>query len=173
MADQTRIARRAIFPGSPHSLVGNPHRFVVSARDRRGPCRPPCPCGLPARGRTPRRDHHRANRRQRHLLGVIDAEAADPTRRLLGLDQCHHQPCRRTPEKHQRTTLQPPSPLAKCKTAFASPETISFWSLPRFIALLTDSGFAAVKAPSALALILSIPCFCSPWFSSPQHFRSR
>ena len=45
-------------------------------------------------------------------------------------------------EKHQlRTSLT----LAQIQDSFAAPETLSFWSLPRFIAMLEGAGFSAVR----------------------------
>ena len=79
------------------------------------------------------------------FVGRIDADSAklepgywDLRRVLLTRPDA---PARRL-EKHQlRTSLT----LAQIQDSFASPETLSFWSLPRFIETLEAAGFSAVR----------------------------
>lgn len=47
--------------------------------------------------------------------------------------------------------------LSQIQESFASPETLSFWALPRFIELLQRSGFAALKHRVHWHSILSTP----------------
>lgn len=61
------------------------------------------------------------------------------------------------PERHQSYRRPTTLTLEQMQDSFASPETISFWSLPRFIQLLTDSGFAAVKHRLHWHSILAMP----------------
>jgi lipopolysaccharide export system permease protein len=61
------------------------------------------------------------------LRGVLLSRPDAPARRL---------------ERHQlRTSLT----LAQVQDSFASPETLSFWSLPAFIDTLEEAGFSAVR----------------------------
>jgi lipopolysaccharide export system permease protein len=45
----------------------------------------------------------------------------------------------------------------KILDSFAPPETISFWSLPGFIELLTEAGFSAVRHKLQLHRLLATP----------------
>lgn len=61
------------------------------------------------------------------LRGVLLTKPDAPARRL---------------DRHQlRTSLT----LAQIQDSFAAPETLSFWSLPRFIRTLEEAGFSAVR----------------------------
>lgn len=47
--------------------------------------------------------------------------------------------------------------VGRIQDSFASPETISFWSLPRFIDTLEDAGFSAVRHRLHLYSLLVVP----------------
>jgi lipopolysaccharide export system permease protein len=52
--------------------------------------------------------------------------------------------------------------LEKIQEGFAAPETLSFWELPRFIRMLEDSGFSAVRHRLHYQSLLSHPLlFCA------------
>lgn len=59
----------------------------------------------------------------------------------------------------QELTLRIPTTLTfeKIQDSFASPETMSFWELPGFIALLEESGFSAAKHRMQWYKLLSTP----------------
>ena len=90
-------------------------------------------------------------------IGRIDAETAILRDGYWDLTNATISPAEGRPEKHQRYQHPTTLTLGQMQDSFASPETISFWSLPRFIALLTDSGFAAVKHRLHWHTVLSIP----------------
>jgi lipopolysaccharide export system permease protein len=49
------------------------------------------------------------------------------------------------PRFEQETWLETDLTLVKIQDSFARPETMSFWSLPAFIATLEESGFSAIR----------------------------
>jgi lipopolysaccharide export system permease protein len=59
----------------------------------------------------------------------------------------------------QPTTISLPTDLtvARVQESFASPDTLSFWSLPDFIALLDRSGFSSVRHRLHLQALLALP----------------
>jgi lipopolysaccharide export system permease protein len=57
----------------------------------------------------------------------------------------------------QRTEIGTGLTSAKIMDSFAAPETISFWSLPGFIALLRDAGFSAVRHKLQFHRLLATP----------------
>jgi lipopolysaccharide export system permease protein len=90
-------------------------------------------------------------------VGRIDAKSAILRDGYWDLTDATISPADGRPEKHPRYQLRTELTLGQMQDSFASPETISFWSLPRFIALLKDSGFAAVKHRLHWHSILSAP----------------
>ena len=90
-------------------------------------------------------------------VGRIDAKSAILRDGYWDLTDATISPADGRPEKHSRYQLPTELTLGQMQDSFASPETISFWSLPRFIALLKDSGFAAVKHRLHWHSILSAP----------------
>lgn len=49
------------------------------------------------------------------------------------------------PESVEETSLPTTLTLSRIQDSFASPETMSFWSLPSFISVLEDAGFSALQ----------------------------
>jgi lipopolysaccharide export system permease protein len=90
-------------------------------------------------------------------MGRVDAEVAILRKGYWDLTNATISPADGPPEKHLEYQLPTTLTLGQMQDSFASPETISFWSLPRFIALLTNSGFAAVKHRLHWHTILSVP----------------
>jgi lipopolysaccharide export system permease protein len=90
-------------------------------------------------------------------MGRVDAEVAILRNGYWDLTNVVISPADGPPEKHREYQLPTTLTLGQMQDSFASPKTISFWSLPRFIALLTDSGFAAVKHRLHWHSILSVP----------------
>jgi lipopolysaccharide export system permease protein len=61
------------------------------------------------------------------------------------------------PERYETFRSATTLTMEQMQDSFAAPETISFWALPRFIRLLTDSGFAAAKHRLHWHSILAVP----------------
>ncbi len=61
----------------------------------------------------------------------------------------------------KQPTYQLPTELtiANIQDSFASPATMSFWELPRFISILEDAGFAAVRHRLHWHILLASPLF--------------
>jgi lipopolysaccharide export system permease protein len=57
------------------------------------------------------------------------------------------------------TTIELPTELTagRIEDSFASPETLSFWSLPDFIAVLEEAGFSAVRHRIQFQSLLAMP----------------
>jgi len=62
-------------------------------------------------------------------------------------------------ERHHFERLAMPTELtlARVQDSFASPETLSFWSLPGFIGLLEESGFSALRHRLHFQSLLALP----------------
>ena len=91
------------------------------------------------------------------FVGRIDAARAElePGRWIL------HEAWRTRPgsraEFAERIELKSNLTREKILDSFAPPETISFWSLPGFIDLLTEAGFSAVRHKLQLHRLLATP----------------
>ena len=61
------------------------------------------------------------------------------------------------------TTINLPTDLtvARVQESFASPDTLSFWALPDFIALLDRSGFTSIRHRLHFQALLSLPLLCA------------
>ncbi|HEX9790092.1 MAG TPA: LPS export ABC transporter permease LptG [Kiloniellales bacterium] len=94
---------------------------------------------------------------QDRFVGRIDAERAElePGRWVL------HDAWQTTPgapvEFTKRENIATNLTRDKILDSFAPPETISFWSLPGFIELLTEAGFSAVRHKLQLHRLLATP----------------
>jgi lipopolysaccharide export system permease protein len=62
-----------------------------------------------------------------------------------------------TPDAPSRLTLPTDLTVARVQESFASPETLSFWSLPGFIALLDRSGFSSIRHRLHFQALLALP----------------
>lgn len=51
--------------------------------------------------------------------------------------------------------------VARVQESFASPSALSFWSLPRFIRILKQSGFSATSHELAYQSLLALPLLCA------------
>jgi len=51
--------------------------------------------------------------------------------------------------------------VRRVQESFASPDALSFWSLPEFIALLKRSGFSATQHELAFQALLALPLLCA------------
>ena len=50
--------------------------------------------------------------------------------------------------------------VARVQESFASPDTLSFWTLPDFIALLNRSGFSSIRHRLHFQALLALPLLC-------------
>ncbi len=62
-----------------------------------------------------------------------------------------------TPTEHKTLTVKTDLTLEKIQESFASPETISFWELPKFIRILEQAGFSSVRHRLHLQSLISEP----------------
>lgn len=91
------------------------------------------------------------------FIGRIDADSA-----ILrdGYWELHHTVFTRPdgpPVRRERHDLPTTLTLEQIQESFASPETLSFWALPRFIDTLEQAGFSAVRHRLHWHGLLSIP----------------
>jgi len=91
------------------------------------------------------------------FVGRIDATRAvlEPGRWVL-FDAWHTQPGGPA-DFAKRLEVESNLTREKILDSFAPPETISFWSLPGFIALLTEAGFSAVRHKLQFHRLLATP----------------
>jgi len=94
---------------------------------------------------------------QDRFVGRIDAARAElePGRWVL-FEARQTRPGSRT-DYAERTEITSSLTREKILDSFAPPETISFWSLPGFIKLLTEAGFSAVRHKLQLHRLLATP----------------
>jgi lipopolysaccharide export system permease protein len=62
-----------------------------------------------------------------------------------------------TPEPPTSISLQTDLTVARVQESFASPDTLSFWALPGFIALLNRSGFSSIRHRLHFQALLAMP----------------
>jgi lipopolysaccharide export system permease protein len=62
-----------------------------------------------------------------------------------------------TPEPPTSISLQTDLTVARVQESFASPDTLSFWALPGFIALLNRSGFSSIRHRLHFQALMALP----------------
>lgn len=62
-----------------------------------------------------------------------------------------------TPESVGKLTLPTDLTVGRVQESFASPDTLSFWALPGFIALLDRSGFSSIRHRLHFQALLALP----------------
>ncbi len=65
------------------------------------------------------------------------------------------------PEPPVTITLPTDLTVARVQESFASPDTLSFWTLPDFIALLDRSGFSSIRHRLHFQALLALPLQCA------------
>jgi lipopolysaccharide export system permease protein len=65
------------------------------------------------------------------------------------------------PEQPAAISLSTDLTVARVQESFASPDTLSFWTLPDFIALLDRSGFSSIRHRLHLQTLLALPLLCA------------
>ncbi|HZD25388.1 MAG TPA: LPS export ABC transporter permease LptG [Alphaproteobacteria bacterium] len=79
------------------------------------------------------------------FTGRIDAKAAHLRRGYWELDDALLTRPQQPSEHHETYKLPTTLTLEQIQESFASPETLSFWALPRFIRTLEQAGFSAQR----------------------------
>lgn len=65
------------------------------------------------------------------------------------------------PELPATVSLPTDLTVARVQESFASPDTLSFWTLPDFIALLERSGFSSIRHRLHFQALLALPLLCA------------
>jgi len=91
------------------------------------------------------------------FLGRIMAHAADLTSGAWKLDDAWVSDGSGTQSHHNAFMLPTTLTPAQIQESFASPDTLSFWDLPRFISAAQNAGFAATRYQLYLYTLLSLP----------------
>jgi lipopolysaccharide export system permease protein len=65
------------------------------------------------------------------------------------------------PEPPATIALPTDLTVSRVQESFASPDTLSFWALPDFIALLDHSGFSSIRHRLHFQALLALPLLCS------------
>jgi lipopolysaccharide export system permease protein len=65
------------------------------------------------------------------------------------------------PEPPAMISLPTDLTVSRVQESFASPDTLSFWTLPDFIALLDRSGFSSIRHRLHFQALLALPLLCS------------
>ena len=91
------------------------------------------------------------------FAGRIDARSATLAAGVWQLSEALVTSPDRPAEVHKTYQVPTSLTLGQIQDSFASPATLSFWALPKFIALLKESGFAALKHRLHWHSVLSIP----------------
>jgi lipopolysaccharide export system permease protein len=94
------------------------------------------------------------------LLSRVEAGRA-----VLGGGAWHLQDARvirpeQMPEAPAAISVPTDLTVARVQESFASPDTLSFWTLPDFIALLDRSGFSSIRHRLHLQSLLALPLLC-------------
>ena len=94
------------------------------------------------------------------LLNRVEAGKA-----VLGAGAWHLQDARvirpeQMPEAPATISVPTDLTVTRVQESFASPDTLSFWTLPDFIALLDRSGFSAIRHRLHFQSLLALPLLC-------------
>ena len=92
-----------------------------------------------------------------HFLGRIDAKVARLEDGFWHFDQAWLQSPEKQPQFEKEHWLETDLTLGKIQDSFASPETMSFWSLPLFIKTLENAGFTAIRHKLYWHTLLAAP----------------
>ena len=77
------------------------------------------------------------------------------------------------PEPIGTTTFAPDQPRGRGQDSFASPDTLSVWTLPDFISLLERSGFSAIRHRLHFQALLALPLLADTSAMVPAGFSMR
>jgi lipopolysaccharide export system permease protein len=91
------------------------------------------------------------------LAERIEAKEARLDRGVWVLGDAHSITPDRLPSPARTMRLKTDLTVSRVEESFASPETLSFWKLPDFIALLDRSGFSSVRHRLHFQTLLALP----------------
>ncbi|MBV9734514.1 MAG: LptF/LptG family permease, partial [Acidisphaera sp.] len=91
------------------------------------------------------------------LLERIEARRARLVRSAWVLDDARSIAPDHLPGAPQTMDFSTDLTVARVQESFASPDTLSFWALPGFIALLEHSGFSAIRHRLHFQALLALP----------------
>ncbi|MGH7057494.1 MAG: LPS export ABC transporter permease LptG [Acetobacteraceae bacterium] len=95
-----------------------------------------------------------------HLLLRIEAARAELLPGAWLLMDAHTLRPGHLPSREETIRLPTDLTLARVEESFASPDTLSVWELPGFIALLAGSGFSTVAERLYFQSLLALPLLC-------------
>jgi lipopolysaccharide export system permease protein len=98
---------------------------------------------------------------QDRLLSRIEAGAATLGAGTWQLRDARVSRPEQMPERPATITLPTDLTVARVQESFASPDTLSFWTLPDFIALLDRSGFSSIRHRLHFQSLLALPLQCA------------
>ena len=134
-----RQSDRALTPQGVAIIHAHRRAPAGQAADRAGGQRVPAGWRRPA-ARADRGDARDAGRRQLAAGGRAHAS---------GRTSCR--------SRHARSALPTDLTVARVQESFASPDTLSVWALPDFIALLDRSGFSSIRHRLHFQALLALP----------------
>ncbi len=91
------------------------------------------------------------------LLARLEAQEASLGRGVWTLTNTRRMLPDRLPETIGTTTLPTDLTVGRVQDSFASPDTLSVWTLPDFIGLLERSGFSAIRHRLHFQALLALP----------------
>jgi lipopolysaccharide export system permease protein len=91
------------------------------------------------------------------FLGRIDAQSADLQSGMWALHNAWVSDKDGNPAKHQTYTIPTTLTPVRIQQSFASPDTLSFWTLPGFIQTARQAGFSATKYQLYFDSLLVLP----------------
>lgn len=95
------------------------------------------------------------------FVGRIDAVSADLSAGRWLMKEAWVSGEAGQPEKHETYEMATELTPAQIQESFASPDTISFWELPRFIATAENAGFSALRHRVYWYSLLALPLLYS------------
>ena len=95
------------------------------------------------------------------LLNRIEAAQATLGAGLWRLQEARVIRPEQMPEPPTAITLPTDLTVARVQDSFASPDTLSFWTLPDFVALLDRSGFSSIRHRLHFQSLLALPLQCA------------
>jgi lipopolysaccharide export system permease protein len=98
---------------------------------------------------------------QDHLLSRIEAQRAVLERGSWLLQDARTIRPDELPSAPGQVSLPTDLTVSRVQESFASPDTLSFWALPSFIALLDRSGFSSVRHRLHFQALLALPLLCA------------
>lgn len=94
---------------------------------------------------------------QDRLLSRIEATSASLVANAWKLENARAIRPEQLPEPAQTITLPTDLTVSRIQDSFASPDTLSIWALPDFIALLDRSGFSSIRHRLHFQALLALP----------------